>query len=219
MANIFEPLNMTNSFFGAIPGHLIPSVGVPGGPNFVDLVVGLGYDPAAGLWTSSNDISRYLYEIWLRPDPSMITVSQRQRTPKPTITLPDGIQQAGPALEIDLITVPVSNSTSKTYSSYGKSGDGGGFHAWIDMIPNLGYGIVVMSQHSGLENYSRIVPTLVRDSVHEILIPAFAGAIADTIERRFGGWFAHGHDSGIFAEEVATTGYNSTTYVKLEVVD
>jgi CubicO group peptidase (beta-lactamase class C family) len=217
--SIFAPLNMTHSFFGAIPDHLIPSIGVPGGPNFVDLIIGLGYDPAAGLWTSANDLSTYLYEIWLRPDPSIITLSQRRRTLRPTITLPDGIQQAGPALEIDLITVPISETTSKTYSSYGKSGDGGGFHAWIDTIPNLGYGIVVMSQHSGLANYSRIVPTLVRDSVHEILLPAFAEAVADRMEKRFGGWFAHGHDSGIIADEVPTSGYNSTTYARLEVVD
>lgn len=225
MQNILAPLNMTHSFFGTIPPGQIPNVGVPGGPNFVDLVVGLGYDPAAGMWSSANDLSKYLHHIWLSPDPlPLITPAQRRRTLRPTITLPDGKQQAGPALEIDLITVSsLSNdSTSpitKTYAAYGKSGDGGGFHAWIDVIPNLGYGIVVLSQHSGLTEYIRIVPTSVRDSVHEILMPAFAESLVGRMQDRFGGWYADGRDGGVITEEVEGTGTNKTTYAKLEVKD
>ena len=50
--SILESLNMTRSFFGAIPDDLLPNVGVPGGPNWVDLVIGPGYDPAGGMWVS-----------------------------------------------------------------------------------------------------------------------------------------------------------------------
>lgn len=50
MQEVLSPLNMTHSFFGAIPIELLPYVGVPGGPNWADLIVGLGYDPAAGMW-------------------------------------------------------------------------------------------------------------------------------------------------------------------------
>ena len=50
MNEILAPLNMTHSFFGAIPDSLLPYIGVPGGPNWADLIVGLGYDPAAGMW-------------------------------------------------------------------------------------------------------------------------------------------------------------------------
>ncbi|KAF2712805.1 beta-lactamase/transpeptidase-like protein [Pleomassaria siparia CBS 279.74] len=219
MHNVLAPLNMTSSFFGAIPKELISDIGVPGSANWVDIVVGLGYDPAAGMWSSANDLSKYLYNIWLRPDPSLITLDQRRRTLRPTITLPDGKQQAGPALEIDLITVPVSSNTSKTYSAYGKSGDGGGFHAWIDTIPNLGYGIVIMSQESGLANYSSIVPTRVRDAVHGILMPAFATALTDRTTARFAGWYANGVDGGAIADETAESATNHTTYARLEVAD
>ena len=47
---VFAPLNMTHSFFGAKPLDLIADIGVPGGENWADLIVGLGYDPAAGMW-------------------------------------------------------------------------------------------------------------------------------------------------------------------------
>jgi hypothetical protein len=57
---IFAPLNMTHSFFGALPLDLISSIGVPGGTNWADLIVGLGYDPAAGMWVSYNNSRRRL---------------------------------------------------------------------------------------------------------------------------------------------------------------
>lgn len=47
---ILTPLNMTHSFFGPIPDALIPDIGVPGGANWVELLVGTGYEPAAGMW-------------------------------------------------------------------------------------------------------------------------------------------------------------------------
>lgn len=50
--HILAPLNMTHSFLGAVPDGLIPDIGVPGGDNWADLVVGPGYDPAAGMWVS-----------------------------------------------------------------------------------------------------------------------------------------------------------------------
>lgn len=59
MQQIFAPLNMTSSFFGPIPDHLRDRIGIAGGKNWADLVVGLGYDPAAGMWVSaSNPIVR-----------------------------------------------------------------------------------------------------------------------------------------------------------------
>jgi CubicO group peptidase (beta-lactamase class C family) len=50
---ILRPLNMTHSFFGPVPDSLIPSVTVPGGDNWADLVVGEGYNPAVGMWVRS----------------------------------------------------------------------------------------------------------------------------------------------------------------------
>lgn len=50
---ILEPLNMTNSFLGPAPDSLVPGISVPGGDNWADLVVGEGYNPAAGMWVGS----------------------------------------------------------------------------------------------------------------------------------------------------------------------
>jgi CubicO group peptidase (beta-lactamase class C family) len=47
---ILAPLNMTHSFFGAVPDSRFPEISVPGGENWADLIVGAGYDPAAGMW-------------------------------------------------------------------------------------------------------------------------------------------------------------------------
>jgi hypothetical protein len=114
-----------------------------------------------------------------------------------------------------------SNSTDdsdKTYATYGKSGDAGGWHAWIDTVPNLGYGVVIMSQESGLTEYARIVPISVRNSVHDILIPAFAEALSFSMHERYGGWYAHGSDSGLILDEFHSGNIsNSTTYAKIEV--
>ncbi|KAF2439216.1 beta-lactamase/transpeptidase-like protein [Karstenula rhodostoma CBS 690.94] len=132
MQQVLSPLNMIHSFFGSILDALLLDIGVPGGPNWADLVVGLGYDPAAGMWSLSNDLTKYLYNIWLRPDP-------------PNVALPDGKQFVGPGWEIDLFDVAISANASvanKTYSSYGKAGDGGGWYSWIDVVPDLGYGVI-----------------------------------------------------------------------------
>jgi CubicO group peptidase (beta-lactamase class C family) len=47
---ILNPLNMTHSFFGALPQELLPHIGITGGENWADLLLGTGFDPAAGLW-------------------------------------------------------------------------------------------------------------------------------------------------------------------------
>lgn len=47
---ILQALNMTHSFFGPVPSSLFSDVSVPGGENWVDLIVGSGYDAAAGMW-------------------------------------------------------------------------------------------------------------------------------------------------------------------------
>ncbi|KAF2251696.1 beta-lactamase/transpeptidase-like protein [Trematosphaeria pertusa] len=223
MKEVLAPLNMTHSFFGPVPQDLIPDVGVPGGENWADLLVGTGYDPVAGMWTSANDLTKYLHNIWLRPDPPpLITVPQRRHSLKPDLALPDGKQLVGAGWEIDLFDVPTANSTpgaNKTYYTYGKSGDGGGWHAWIDIVPNLGYGTVILSQQSALPDYIPISPTSIRDSVQALLIPAFAKALTARMGERFAGWYADGRDAGEMSEEVQTNGTNTTTYAKTELQD
>jgi hypothetical protein len=175
------------------------------------------------MWSSANDLAKYLHAMWLSPTPDLITGYQRRRSLKPVATLPDGKQQVGPGWEIQLLTLNTTANTSlastKTYSIFGKSGDGGGWHSWLDVIPNLGYGIVVLSQASGLEEYQGIAPTAIRDTVHEILAPAFAEALAARMAERFAGSYNMGQDTGLLADQVSLNATNRTTYAVLEVED
>lgn len=50
---LLQPLNMTHSFLGPVTDGLVPYLTVPGGDNWADLVVGEGYNPAAGFWVGT----------------------------------------------------------------------------------------------------------------------------------------------------------------------
>lgn len=221
---ILGPLNMTNSFLGPIPDNLIPNISVPGGDNWADLIIGEGYNPAAGIWSSANDLAKYLHAVWLEQDPSLITPFDRRRAMKPVYTLPDGKSQVGPAWEISLRSVSTSSNASvtnsnKTYSIYGKSGSGGGWRSWIDVVPNMGYGLVILSQTSGLEGYDMLYPAALYGSVQDITIPAFAEALSAQVEEKYAGTYGDGRDMGFITDVVSSTGYNTSTYARLEVQD
>jgi CubicO group peptidase (beta-lactamase class C family) len=198
--DIFGPLGMTRSFFGPPSPDIRDQLAIPGVNNWVDLVVD-GYNPAGGMWSSASDLASYIYQVWLSPNPRLITPNQRRQSLQPRISLPDGKQQVGFGWEIPLRT----GRNNKTYNVYGKSGDAAGNHAWIDVIPNLGYGLVVLSQESGEAHKTMIRPSSVRDSVHEILIPAFETALSNLMTRRFAGHYTLAFDSGLIPDELATT--------------
>ena len=105
-------LNMTHSFFGTIPQDHHPDVGIPGGDNWADLIISEGYDPAAGMWSSANDLASYLYNLWLTPEPTLITLFQRRQVMKPSVILPDGKQQIGPGWEIEILSCPTIENAS-----------------------------------------------------------------------------------------------------------
>ncbi|KZM24715.1 uncharacterized protein EKO05_0007064 [Ascochyta rabiei] len=221
---ILEALNMTNSFFGSIPDSLIPSITVPGGENWADLVLGEGYNPVAGMWSSANDLSKYIHNVWLQQPPSLISPFDRRHALKPVYSLPDGKQQVGTGWEIMLHTVPTSSNTSdpditKTYGIYGKSGSGGGWRSWMDVVPNLGYGLVILSQTAGLAGYETLYPGVMYSDLQDILIPAFAEALSARVKERFVGTYGSGRDTGIITDEVSIHTVNSTTYARLEVQD
>lgn len=221
---ILNPLDMTHSFFGSVPKDRIPDISVPGAGNWANLIIGVGYDPAAGMWSSSADLAKYLYNLWLRPEPLLITPFQRRQVLKPLCSLPDGKQQIGAGWEILLYTLSTSSDASvtnstKTYSVFGKSGDGGGWHSWIDVIPNLGYGLVVLSQQAGQANYKSISASEIRNTAHNILAPAFAEALAKRMAERFAGDYTHAQDTGLTVDRVADSASNTATHAKLEVKD
>jgi hypothetical protein len=118
---------------------------------------------------------------------------------------------------LNIPTSPNVRASAKTYNVFGKSGDGGGWHSWIDTVPNLGYGIVILSQESGLPDYDSISPSVIRDKIHAILAPAFTEALSERMAKRFAGTYSLAHDTGLVMDQVATATLNSSTYARLEV--
>lgn len=221
------PLNMTHSFFGAVPQHLIPDLSIPGGENWADLIVGEGYDPAAGMWSSANDLASYLYKIWLAPHPKLITKFQRRDTLRPSMNIPDSEEQTGPGWEIGLRYVSTNDNTSpatetiKQYSVFGKPGGGGGWKSWIDNVPNLGYGIIILAQKSGLAHYKSIDPAAVQNDMHSILLPAFTKALSERVKDRYAGRYTVvGKDADLISTDQVAMGKNKIpTYAQLELQD
>jgi hypothetical protein len=225
-----------------VPDSLIPGITVPGGDNWADLVIGEGYNPAAGMWvgsacqclhdftstdgtqSSANNLVKYLHSIWLKREPSLIAAFDRRQALKTIYTSPDGKQQVGAGWEISLRSVSTSSNASMTnsnmtYSIYVKSGSGGGWRSWIDVVPNLGYGLVILSQTAELDGYEMLYPAALYGAVQDILIPAFAEALAAQVEQRYAGTYGDGRDTGIITDVVSSSGYNATTYARLEVQD
>lgn len=224
---ILAHLNMTHSFFGAIPDGLTKDIAVPAGENWVDLFIGPGYDPAGGMWSSANDLAKFLHTVWLSPTPQLITPTQRRNSLQPRLTLPDGKQQSGVGWEIAVLhTADFAANTSAMppfVNVYGKSGDGGGYHSWLDVVPTYGYGIVILTQVSSppSANYTNLTPSVVRDGVHAILLPAFAEAYADRLRARYAGRYGAARDGGAIADEVSTArAANGTeSFARMEVKD
>ena len=84
------------------------------------------------------------------------------------------------------------------------------------MVPDLGYGLVVLSQMSGSADYVSISPTAVKTTAQEHLLPAFAEALTWRMEQRFAGVYGNAEDGGLMADEVKKVP-NSITYAKIEL--
>lgn len=88
----------------------------------------------------------------------------------------------------------------------------------------MGYGLVILTSMADTTgtNLTTISPTAVRDSIHEIVLPAFASSLADQLETRFAGEYSNGVDTGIFADQVPLSNTSTATsaaqsYARLEV--
>jgi hypothetical protein len=80
-------------------------------------------------------------------------------------------------------------------------------------------GLVILSQTAGLEGYDMLYPATLYGDVQDILIPAFAEALAAQVEEKYAGTYGNGQDTGIITDVVSSTGYNTSTYARLEVQD
>ena len=86
-------------------------------------------------------------------------------------------------------------------------------------MPNLGYGLIILSQTSGLGGYETLYPASLYSDVQEILVPAFAEALSAQMKEKFAGTYGCGRDTGIITDVVNTNSANATTYARLEIED
>lgn len=84
-------------------------------------------------------------------------------------------------------------------------------------MPNLGYGLVILSQTAGLEGYETLYPGSLYGNIQDILIPTFAKALTAQVQTKFAGIYGTGRDTGIITDVVSSNGSNLTTYARLEV--
>ncbi|KAI9753848.1 MAG: hypothetical protein M4579_004976 [Chaenotheca gracillima] len=190
--DITNPLKMGHTFFGPIPDELLEFVTVPGVDNFVDYDEGPTEDPAGGMFSSSKDLTKFLHQVLLSPEPLLINAPQREVWLRPSYILPDGKTSIGIPWEITTLKdVP----NAPTYQIYAKGGMLPGHYSSISTIPELGYGVVALialgCSQAELEkgdcNETKVAD--VQRISHEILAPAFLKAYQDTmIERYAGAW-------------------------------
>lgn len=124
--DILPTLNMTHSFLNAIPPALLPNIVVPaaGSESWADIVL-YAYNAAGGMWSSVNDLVKYLNAVWLASAPALITPTQQRQSLQPRLKLPDAVQQVGFGWEIvsaETVEGDISGQ-NKSYNIYGKAGD------------------------------------------------------------------------------------------------
>lgn len=107
-----------------------------------------------------------------------------------------------------------SHQSVYRYKIFGKSGDGGGYHSYLSIVPNLGFGLVVLTAEGSppTSNYSRLIPETIAASAYEALIPAFRAAYSDLMAAKFAGNYT-------LPGAVATSDSLSSNHALVEVED
>lgn len=86
-------------------------------------------------------------------------------------------------------------------------------------MPNLGYGVIILSQTAGLDGYETLYPTALYSDIQNILLPSFAEALAAQVKEKYAGMYGDGIDTGCITDVTSSNGSNATTYARLEVLD
>ncbi|KAF3929402.1 hypothetical protein ABW19_dt0207632 [Dactylella cylindrospora] len=191
--DILSPLNMSHSFLGPIPPHLRNDVITPAATNFVDKLFAESHDPAGGMYASSHDLSNFLHRVLLSSKPELITGGQRLTWLKSIHQFTDGISSTGIPWETIRAVLP----DFSTYNIYFK---GGGLPAQtteISALPELGYGVVVLTSlgitneelHNGT-NHSE--PFGLSIQVHNIIAPALWQAYNNALIAQYVGIYVSG---------------------------
>ncbi|KAF3221644.1 hypothetical protein TWF106_005933 [Orbilia oligospora] len=171
--DIFDPLGMDHTFAGPIPEHLRKDIITPSASNMVDLVLPHVTDPAAGIFSTSNDLSKLLHKVLLSSNPLLISNSQRHTWLKSIHQNTDGMTSVGIPWESYRAMMPDYG----TYNIHFKLGSHPAHQNQISVFPEFGYGIVALvSVGSTDEELSKGAakadPLAISFDIHNTLAPA-----------------------------------------------
>ncbi|KZF23177.1 beta-lactamase/transpeptidase-like protein [Xylona heveae TC161] len=190
--DILTPLNMSHSFLGPIPSHLLEYITTPNLYNVVDLDMSEADDGAGGMFSSTNDLSVLLQKVLLSQNPALISAPQRQAWLRPSFPIADGNTAVGIPWEIGTLS---EIDDAPTYQVYSKGGALPGHYSQISLIPELEYGIATLvaigssQEESDVGASNQTSPSSINSLAHSILAPAILEAYHDVLERRYAGTY------------------------------
>ncbi|EWC43848.1 hypothetical protein DRE_07292 [Drechslerella stenobrocha 248] len=186
--DIFTPLNMDHTFTGPIPPHLRKHVIVPAASNLVDKVFAPSHDPAGGMFSTTNDLSKLLHKVLLASKPELIAPAQRLTWLKSVHQFTDGIGSVGIPWE----TFPAVMPDFSRYNLYSKGGSLPAQFTEISVLPEFGYGVVALVSlgitndelHAGSDHSD---PLALSFQVHNTLAPAIWQAYNEILVENYVG--------------------------------
>ncbi|KAK6518794.1 hypothetical protein TWF506_005929 [Arthrobotrys conoides] len=132
---------MDHTFVGAIPRNLRKDMVTPNCRNMVDLVVPAVHDPAGGIFSTSNDLAKFIHKVLLSRSPLLISNSQRLNWLRSIHYNTDAITSVGTPWESYKAVMPDYAS----YNIYFKGGGLPGQFSQVSAFPEFGYGVTVLT--------------------------------------------------------------------------
>ncbi|EGX51800.1 hypothetical protein AOL_s00043g819 [Orbilia oligospora ATCC 24927] len=171
--DIFNPLGMDHTFAGPIPEHLRKDIITPNASNMVDLVLPHVTDPAAGMFSTSNDLSKLLHKVLLSSNPLLISNSQRHTWLKSIHQNTDGMTSVGIPWESYRAMMPDYG----TYNIHFKLGSHPAHQNQISVFPEFGYGVVALvsvgsTDEELTKGAAKADPLAMSFDIHNTLAPA-----------------------------------------------
>ncbi|KAK6517631.1 hypothetical protein TWF506_004817 [Arthrobotrys conoides] len=192
--DIFNPLGMDHTFAGPIPKHLRKDIIVPNASNIVDLVLPHVTDPAAGMFSTSNDLSKLLQKVLLSSDPLLISNSQRHTWLKSIHQNTDGMTSVGIPWESYRAMMPDYG----TYNIHFKLGSHPAHQNQISVFPEFGYGVVALvsvgaTDEELAKGAAKTDPLAISFDIHNTLAPAIWKAYNSILVSDYVGTYKSGN--------------------------
>jgi hypothetical protein len=192
---------MTRSFF-VVPPILNPDIVVPN-DTISALSVGLDFavfnpyippiflrliESTGGLFTTPEDYSKFLHDMFLSNKSSLITRGTRRRWLRSFFTNQDFVTEVGMPWEIYLQTLPSGRNTKV----WGKSGGIFEFHSYISVNTELGFSVPLFETPSdwkvvAFQTGSSDATMDITVAAHKLFAPIFENIVLDHWNSSYGG--------------------------------